>query len=80
MDVVSDDQLTRAWDRLRALGVEEQTLQIVTSINGYKMETMTDVLFAHTGYRAFDQLDPSYEEPERTNYGSVRKAGPFQGR
>lgn len=45
------------WDALENLGVSEQTLQIVTSINGYSRETMLDVLYAHTGYRNFDQLD-----------------------
>lgn len=41
------------WERLEELGVLEQTLQIVTDINGYNEET----LYAHTGYRDFDQLD-----------------------
>lgn len=45
-----------AWDTLMNLGVSEQTLQIVTSINGYSLDTLTDVLYAHTGYRSFDQL------------------------
>ncbi len=45
-----------AWDRLLELGVSEQTLQIVTSINGYSVDTMTDILYAYTGYRDFDQL------------------------
>lgn len=45
------------WDTLEAMGVEEQTLQIVTSINGYNEDTMTDVLYAHTGYRNFDQME-----------------------
>ena len=39
------------------LGVSEQTLQIVTKINGYTRETLLDVLYAHTGYRNFDQLE-----------------------
>ena len=39
------------------LGVSEQTLQIVTSINGYTCETLLAVLYAHTGYRNFDQLE-----------------------
>ncbi len=46
-----------AWDILVDCGVSEQTLQIVTSINGYSMETLRDVLFAATGYRDFDQLN-----------------------
>jgi hypothetical protein len=45
----------RAWDTLLEAGVSEQTLQIVTSINGYSMDTMRDVLYAHTGYRTFGQ-------------------------
>lgn len=45
------------WDKLEELGVSEQTLQIVTSINGYTTDTLEDVLYAHTGYRNFDQLD-----------------------
>ena len=45
------------WDRLIDLGVSKQTLQIVASINGYSTQTMEDVLYAHTGYRSFDQLE-----------------------
>lgn len=45
------------WERLEELGVSEQTLQIVTDINGYNEETMLDILYAHTGYRNFYQLD-----------------------
>lgn len=45
------------WDTLKDMGVEEQTLQIITAINGYSEETMCDVLFAHTGYRYFEQLE-----------------------
>lgn len=45
-----------AWDELLQLGVSEQTLQIVTSINGYSMQTLEDVLYAYCGNRSFDQL------------------------
>lgn len=37
------------------VGVSEETIQIVTSINGYSTETMEDILYAVTGYRDFDQ-------------------------
>lgn len=43
------------WNELFDLGVSEQTLQIVTDINGYSKETMLDILYAHTGYRNFEQ-------------------------
>ena len=42
------------WDALLDLGVSEQTLQIVASLNGYTKQTMKDVLFAHTGHRSFN--------------------------
>ena len=45
------------WDALLDMGVEEQTLKIVTAINGYSRETMEYVLYAHTGYRTFEQLE-----------------------
>lgn len=45
-----------AWDTLMEFGVSEQTLQIVTSINGYSMDTLNDILYAHTGYRSFEQV------------------------
>lgn len=49
-------ETNEAWDRLLELGVSEQTLQIITSINGYRMDVLTDVLYAFSGYRSFDQL------------------------
>ena len=45
-----------AWDTLLDMGVSEQTLQIVTSINGYTLQTLEDVLYAHTGFHSFEQL------------------------
>lgn len=50
-------ELSEMWERLSELGVSEQTLQIVTDINGYNKKTMRDILYVHTGYNDFDQLD-----------------------
>lgn len=44
------------WNVLLEMGVEEQTLNIITDINGYDEETLQDVLYAYAGYRDFDQL------------------------
>lgn len=44
------------WETLTTLGVDEQTLQIVTCLNGYSTEVMTDILYAHTGLRSFEQI------------------------
>ena len=57
MKKVKDMTINEMWERLEELGVLEQTLQIVTDINGYNEESMLDILYAHTGYRNFDQLD-----------------------
>lgn len=45
------------WDALLDMGISEETLQIVTDINGYSEETMQDILYAAFGYRDFDQLE-----------------------
>jgi hypothetical protein len=53
------------WDELRdAYGVSEQTLQVVTSVNGYSRQTMEDVLYAVTGLRSFGQGRAEEEEDD----------------
>ena len=53
------------WDRLKEeIGVSEETLQVVTSINGYNEETLLDILYAVTGYRNFEQVDDEEEDNE----------------
>jgi len=49
--------VNQLWDYLLDNGiVTEETLQVVTSINGYTVETLLDVLYAKTGYRTVEQL------------------------
>ena len=48
--------INEMWDTLLDLGVSEQTLQVVTDINGYNEQSMKDILYVVTGYRDFDQL------------------------
>lgn len=44
------------WSYLEeVVGVSEETLQVVTNINGYSEETMCDILYAVTGYHDFDE-------------------------
>ncbi len=45
------------WNKLLALGVSEQTLQIVTNISGYSTETLESVLYAFCGLRTFEQVE-----------------------
>ena len=38
-------------------GVSEETIKVVTNINGYTMEQMCNILYAVGGYNSFDQLE-----------------------
>ena len=43
----------------------EQELNLVTSINGYNIETLDDVLYVRTGYRDYEQyIGEDKEEDE----------------
>lgn len=48
--------INEMWDSLLDLGVSEQTLQVVTDINGYNEQSMKDILYSVTDYNDFDQL------------------------
>lgn len=50
------------WDELMDMGVTEETLQIVTSINGYSEDTLEDILYVVTGYRSFGQLQGEFDD------------------
>ena len=43
------------WNRLLELGVSEETLTIITKINGYSEKTLCDDLYVVSGYRDFEQ-------------------------
>ena len=47
----------KMWDVLVEMyGVSEDTLRIVTCINGYSEETLLDVLYAVAGIRDFEEV------------------------
>ena len=61
---LTEDQM---WDYLLTFnGVSEETLQIITNINGYSRETLNDVLYAVTSYRSFKQYMEA-EDPDSYN-------------
>ena len=47
----SNNDLWDLWEILRENGVEEQTLQVVTDINGYNEDTLNDICYAMFGLR-----------------------------
>ena len=53
---MDDMTLDQMWEYLMdACGVSEETLQVVTDINGYNEQSMLDILYSRTGYRNFEQ-------------------------
>jgi hypothetical protein len=58
MKTTYDQQVTELWDYLLDNGIaSEETLQVVTNINGYSLSTLEDVLYATTGYRSLEQAE-----------------------
>ena len=53
---IMNTEINELWDGmiLHNLATQE-TLKIITSINGYTLETLLDVLYVVTGYRSWDQ-------------------------
>jgi hypothetical protein len=45
-----DMGIEQMWDTLTENGVSEDTLQIITNINGYSAETLNSVCYAKFGY------------------------------
>jgi len=60
---MDDEEKNEMWDFLMDIvGVSEETLQVVTSINGFSMDALNDVLYATTGYRNRDQYEEADED------------------
>jgi len=60
MNELRDDMeyKTKVWDYLLETEIAtENELQLVTNINGYNEETMTDIIYSKTGYRNLEQLE-----------------------
>lgn len=45
------------WEMLVDMEIAtDEELQLVTSINGYNIDTLNDVIYARTGYHDIEQL------------------------
>jgi len=50
--------IEQAWDALIDQGIATETeLHLITTINGYNMESLSAVLYARTAYRSFEQME-----------------------
>lgn len=59
-----EDNMSRMWDELLMMGVSEETLTIITSINGFNEDTLKDVLYASFGERSFEFEDEDEDEDD----------------
>lgn len=66
--------LEQMWDALEEMGVSEQTLQIITDINGYNEQAMLDILYAYSGERDFDFLDEEIEHKPTTEKLTIKES------
>jgi len=50
--------LDETWDYLieRDIATEDE-LTLITTINGYNIDTLNDVLFVRTSYRSIEQME-----------------------
>lgn len=49
-------ELNKLWDLLVNYELaSEESLMLVTCLNGYSLETLESVLYALTGYRSYEQ-------------------------
>lgn len=68
------EEINEIWDFIIDYNIaSEETLSIITSINGYSVETLNDVIYAATGYRSMDQFlgEEPEEEPEEPEEESL---------
>lgn len=49
--------IENAWDLLLEMGVSEETLQTVTDINGYNMDSMLEILYSRFGENDFSEME-----------------------
>lgn len=52
-----DTKRDELWDYIAELGIAtENELSLVTSINGFSLDTLESVLYCRTGYRSLEQI------------------------
>lgn len=52
------NNVNELWDQIIESGIATpEELELITSINGYSMEALNDVIYARTGYHSMDQMN-----------------------
>ena len=54
-------KIDKLWDRIVNAGIaSEDTLRVITAINGFTVETLNDVIYAVSGLRNWKQYKETY--------------------
>ena len=54
-------KIDKLWDRIVNAGIaSEDTLRVITDINGYSVETLNDVIYAVSGLRNWKQYKETH--------------------
>lgn len=58
-----DEQRDELWDYLIDNQIaSEESLQLLTNVNGFSLDTLEDALYALTGYHSLEQIKEAEEE------------------
>lgn len=56
------NEINELYDKIVAYGIAtEQELNLITSINGYNLDTLNEVIYVRTGYLNIGQFDESVD-------------------
>ena len=53
--------IEQLWDQIKDYDIAtEDELQLVTTINGYSIESLNDIIYVRTGYHDIEQYKGAY--------------------
>ena len=59
---MTQNELMKVYNELIESGIAtESELDLITNINGLNIDTLNDVIYVRTGYRAYEQLKDECE-------------------
>jgi hypothetical protein len=55
-------EVNEVWDFIIDVNIaSEETLKVITNINGYNIDTLNDVIYSETSYNDMEQCMKEYE-------------------
>ena len=61
--MTTDQERDALWDYIKETEIAtENELSLITSINGFSVDTLNSVLYCRTGYRSLEQIQDAERE------------------